>query len=118
MPASSTMSLALQTGAALTFAGKTTFGTTLDEDFDPIVLTGTNIIVTGATGHVIDGNGQNYCMSFVKYFLPRSPQFRWSYPHLFLFFANLRASQGMAKVPMVARRSQTISSWSRKSRTP
>lgn len=59
-PASSTISLALQTGAALTFAGKTTFGTTKDSDFDPIVLTGTDITVTGASGHVIDGNGQAY----------------------------------------------------------
>lgn len=59
-PASSTISLALQTGASLTFAGETTFGTTEDSDFDPIVLTGTDITVTGASGHVIDGNGQAY----------------------------------------------------------
>lgn len=59
-PASSTLSLALQTGAALTFAGTTTFGTTKDSDFDPIVLTGTSITVSGAAGHVIEGNGAAY----------------------------------------------------------
>lgn len=59
-PASSTLSLALQTGASLTFAGTTSFGTTVDSDFDPIVLTGTDITVTGAEGHVIEGNGAAY----------------------------------------------------------
>ncbi|KUI61334.1 putative endopolygalacturonase D [Cytospora mali] len=59
-PASSTMKLALQTGASLTFAGNTTFGTTVDSDFDPIVLSGTDITVTGAPGHIIDGNGPAY----------------------------------------------------------
>lgn len=54
-PASSTLSLALQTGAALTFAGETTFGTTADSNFDPIVLTGTDITVTRAPNHVVDG---------------------------------------------------------------
>ncbi|KAF1995551.1 glycoside hydrolase family 28 protein [Amniculicola lignicola CBS 123094] len=61
VPASSTLSLtALQTGGSVTFAGKTTFGTTADEDFDPVVITGTNVVITGAPGNVIDGNGQAY----------------------------------------------------------
>lgn len=59
-PASSTIKLSLQTGAALTFAGTTSFGYTEDSDFDPIVLTGTDITVTGASGNIIDGNGQAY----------------------------------------------------------
>lgn len=37
-----------------------TFGTTPDEDFDPIVLAGTDVTVVGAPGNVIDGNGQAY----------------------------------------------------------
>lgn len=36
------------------------FGTTLDSDFDPIVISGTDYTITGAEGHVIDGNGANY----------------------------------------------------------
>ncbi|CAN8105414.1 unnamed protein product [Discula destructiva] len=60
VPASSTLNLALATGAALTFAGKTTFGDTPNADYDPIVVSGTDITVTGAAGHVIDGNGQAY----------------------------------------------------------
>jgi polygalacturonase len=81
-PASSTINLAsLQTGTTVTFAGKTvssigslrqngfthetnqygqTFGYTEDSDFDPIVIGGTDITITGASGHVIDGNGQAY----------------------------------------------------------
>ncbi|KAE9373346.1 glycoside hydrolase family 28 protein [Stipitochalara longipes BDJ] len=60
-PASSTIDLsALQTGSTVIFAGTTSFGTTSDDDFDPIVIGGTDITVTGADGHVIDGNGAAY----------------------------------------------------------
>ncbi|THZ81768.1 endo-polygalacturonase D [Aureobasidium pullulans] len=60
-PASSTIDLtSLQTGTHVIFAGKTTFEDTNDKKFDPIVITGTDIIVEGADGHVIDGNGQSY----------------------------------------------------------
>ena len=44
----------------MTFAGTTSFGYTEDSDFDSIYIGGTDITVTGATGHVIDGNGQAY----------------------------------------------------------
>jgi len=37
-----------------------TFGDTFNSDFDPIVISGTGYTVTGAAGHVIDGNGQAY----------------------------------------------------------
>ncbi|KAF2704420.1 glycoside hydrolase family 28 protein [Pleomassaria siparia CBS 279.74] len=61
VPASSTLALtALQTGASVTFAGKLTFGTTADSDFDPVVIQGTDVVITGATGNVIDGNGAAY----------------------------------------------------------
>ncbi|KAF7591359.1 hypothetical protein BBP40_001637 [Aspergillus hancockii] len=60
-PPSSTIDLqSLQTGAAVIFAGKTTFGDTVDSDFDPIVISGTSVTITGADGHVIDGNGEAY----------------------------------------------------------
>ncbi|RDW83815.1 glycoside hydrolase family 28 protein [Aspergillus mulundensis] len=60
-PPSSTIDLQdLQTGAAVIFAGKTTFGTTADSDFDPIVISGTDLTITGTDDHVIDGNGQAY----------------------------------------------------------
>lgn len=60
-PASSTLDLSsLQTGASVVFAGETTFGYTEDSDFDPIVISGTNVIISGADGHVIDGNGPAY----------------------------------------------------------
>ncbi|KAK9786648.1 putative Endopolygalacturonase D [Seiridium cardinale] len=60
-PASSTIDLqALQTGATVTFAGTTSFGYTEDSDFDPMVISGHDITITGADGHVIDGNGQSY----------------------------------------------------------
>lgn len=61
MPASSTLDLqSLQTGAVVTFAGTTTFGTTPDSDFDPIVISGDSITIAGAAGHVIEGNGAAY----------------------------------------------------------
>ncbi|KIL87800.1 endopolygalacturonase [Fusarium avenaceum] len=50
----------LKDGATVTFAGKTTFATTADNDFDPIIVGGNNITITGAPGHVIDGNGPAY----------------------------------------------------------
>ncbi|ORY68342.1 glycosyl hydrolases family 28-domain-containing protein [Pseudomassariella vexata] len=60
-PASSTIDLqSLQTGTTVTFAGKTTFGTTADSDFDPMVISGHDITITGAAGHTIDGNGAAY----------------------------------------------------------
>jgi polygalacturonase len=37
-----------------------TFGTTKDSDFNPIEIGGTDVTITGAAGHVIDGNGQAY----------------------------------------------------------
>lgn len=108
VPASSTVSLALQTGAALTFAGKTTFGTTLDSDFDPIVLTGTDITVTGAAGHVIDGNGQNYC---------KSSEAKTTSRHSSIVSQNRDIAnrtvveQGTARAPTEAKRSRTTSLW-------
>ncbi|KAI1270757.1 BcPG3, endopolygalacturonase 3 [Xylariaceae sp. FL1019] len=60
-PPSSTIDLqGLQTGATVTFAGTTTFGQTDDDDFDPIVISGHSVTITGASGHVIDGNGPVY----------------------------------------------------------
>ncbi|PWY91494.1 endopolygalacturonase D [Aspergillus sclerotioniger CBS 115572] len=60
-PASSTIDLTgLQTGAAVIFAGETTFGDTYDDDFDPIVISGTDLTITGEEGHVINGNGEAY----------------------------------------------------------
>ncbi|KAF7896361.1 hypothetical protein EAF00_006375 [Botryotinia globosa] len=60
-PASSTIDLQkLQDGSTVTFSGTTSFGTTADSDFNPIVVKGTDITITGAAGHVIDGNGAAY----------------------------------------------------------
>ncbi|KAJ5983692.1 hypothetical protein N7481_005791 [Penicillium waksmanii] len=60
-PPSSTIDLqSLQTGATVTFAGTTTFGDTFDSDFDPIVISGTDITITGTSDHVIEGNGAAY----------------------------------------------------------
>ncbi|KAK1456122.1 glycosyl hydrolase family 28 [Colletotrichum cuscutae] len=50
----------LQTGTKVTFDGTTTFADTVDSSFDPIIISGTNIVVTGAPGHVIEGNGAAY----------------------------------------------------------
>ncbi|RKL32530.1 Polygalacturonase [Fusarium proliferatum] len=50
----------LKAGTTVTFKGKTTFATTADNDFDPIVISGSGVTITGASGHVIDGNGQAY----------------------------------------------------------
>lgn len=60
-PPSSTLDLQkLLPSAVVIFAGETTFGTTVDSDFDPIVVSGDYITITGAAGHVIDGNGAAY----------------------------------------------------------
>ncbi|TEY77323.1 hypothetical protein BOTCAL_0056g00320 [Botryotinia calthae] len=60
-PASSTIDLQkLKAGSTVTFSGTTSFGTTADSSFDPIVVKGTDITITGAPGHVIDGNGPAY----------------------------------------------------------
>lgn len=37
-----------------------TFGFTPDDDFNPIMISGSKLTITGAPGHVIDGNGQAY----------------------------------------------------------
>ncbi|KAF4775112.1 hypothetical protein HER10_EVM0006605 [Colletotrichum scovillei] len=50
----------LQTGTKVTFDGTTTFADTVDSSFDPIIISGTNIVITGAPGHVIEGNGAAY----------------------------------------------------------
>ncbi|KAJ0163345.1 putative endopolygalacturonase D [Colletotrichum tanaceti] len=50
----------LKNGATVTFDGTTTFATTVDKKFDPIIISGTDITVTGAPGHVIEGNGAAY----------------------------------------------------------
>ncbi|GKT54284.1 polygalacturonase 3 [Colletotrichum tofieldiae] len=50
----------LQNGATVTFDGTTTFATTVDKNFDPIIISGTDITVTGTPGHVIEGNGAAY----------------------------------------------------------
>ncbi|KAL0930136.1 endo-polygalacturonase, partial [Colletotrichum truncatum] len=59
-PASAINLQNLKNGATVTFAGKTTFGTTADNNFDPIIISGAGVTITGAPGHVIDGNGQAY----------------------------------------------------------
>lgn len=83
VPASSSLNLAsLKSGTTVTFEGKTvsetpepfppnlarytganftqTFGTTASSSFNPIVIGGTDITITGASGNVIDGNGASY----------------------------------------------------------
>ncbi|KAF3763858.1 family 28 glycoside hydrolase [Cryphonectria parasitica EP155] len=50
----------LQDNTVVTFSGTTSFGYTPDADFDPITVSGSSITITGATGHVIDGNGAAY----------------------------------------------------------
>lgn len=61
IPASTTLDLTgLQPSASVVFSGTTTFGYTPDEDFDPVVISGDYITVSGAAGAVIDGNGSAY----------------------------------------------------------
>lgn len=51
----------LQDGSKVTFAGTTTFeGVTAIKEFYPILFGGKDLYVTGAPGHVIDGNGSAY----------------------------------------------------------
>ncbi|KAJ6261199.1 Polygalacturonase [Drechslerella dactyloides] len=60
-PPSSSIDLQkLQPSATVVFAGLSTFGVTVNNDFDPIIISGSNILITGAPGHVIDGGGPNY----------------------------------------------------------
>ncbi|KAK6063511.1 glycosyl hydrolase family 28 [Seiridium cupressi] len=60
-PANSSIDLtSLQNGTTVTFAGNTTFGTTADHDFIPIKVSGSDLTITGAEGHVIEGNGAAY----------------------------------------------------------
>ncbi|KAI1855801.1 hypothetical protein JX265_012064, partial [Neoarthrinium moseri] len=60
-PANSTIDLThLQNGTTVTFAGNTTFGDTPDHDFIPIKVSGSKLTITGAPGHVIEGNGAAY----------------------------------------------------------
>ncbi|KAK7745865.1 hypothetical protein SLS53_002583 [Cytospora paraplurivora] len=61
LPASSTLDLQdLQPSAVVVFSGTTSFGYTPDNSFDPIVVSGDYITITGTADHVIDGNGQAY----------------------------------------------------------
>ncbi|KAJ6537741.1 glycosyl hydrolases family 28-domain-containing protein [Mycena capillaripes] len=58
VPTSTTLNLSkLKTGTTVTFAGKTTFAFT-DWDSDLIDIGGQDITIQGASGSVIDGNGQ------------------------------------------------------------
>ncbi|EXA30272.1 polygalacturonase [Fusarium oxysporum f. sp. pisi HDV247] len=50
----------LKDGATVTFAGNTTFDTTANNSFNPIRIGGKGVTITGASGHVIDGNGPAY----------------------------------------------------------
>ncbi|KAF4923083.1 putative endopolygalacturonase D [Colletotrichum viniferum] len=60
-PAASPIDLQkLKKGTKVTFDGTTTFATTVDSSFDPIIISGTDITITGAPGHVIEGNGAAY----------------------------------------------------------
>jgi hypothetical protein len=60
-PPSSSIDLSkVKQGAVVTFAGTTTFGFTNLSTFDPIILGGKAVRITGAPGHIIDGNGQAY----------------------------------------------------------
>ncbi|OLN87152.1 putative endopolygalacturonase D [Colletotrichum chlorophyti] len=60
-PANSPIDLQkLKDGATVTFDGTTTFETTVDKSFDPIIISGNGVTITGAPGHVIEGNGAAY----------------------------------------------------------
>ncbi|RAL61995.1 hypothetical protein DID88_002484 [Monilinia fructigena] len=50
----------LKAGTTVTFAGKTTFGFTNDSSFEPILIGGSGITITGEPDAIIDGNGQAY----------------------------------------------------------
>ncbi|KUI67703.1 Endopolygalacturonase D [Cytospora mali] len=60
IPASSTLSVSVPSGAALLFAGTMTVEYTPDASYTPIVLKGTNAKIAGLAGAVIDGQGAKY----------------------------------------------------------
>ncbi|RAL65346.1 hypothetical protein DID88_000914 [Monilinia fructigena] len=61
VPAGATLDLRnLRDGSTVTFSGTTTFGTTPISGFDPVLIHGRGITITGAPGHVIEGNGAAY----------------------------------------------------------
>jgi polygalacturonase len=61
MPADVSLDLTdLKAGTTVTFAGNTSFGYTEDSDFNPVQIKGKNLTITGASGHVISGNGAAY----------------------------------------------------------
>ena len=59
-PPNSSIELKLKQGSTVTFAGTTSFGYTNSSTFKPMLISGKNITVQGAPGHVIDGNGSMY----------------------------------------------------------
>ncbi|KAI4596733.1 hypothetical protein KJ359_005075 [Pestalotiopsis sp. 9143b] len=60
-PANSSIDLTdLKNGSTVTFAGTTSFGDTPDHDFLPIQISGSGLTITGAEGHVLEGNGAAY----------------------------------------------------------
>nr|ASM94209.1 endopolygalacturonase [Evansstolkia leycettana] len=61
VPSNSALDLtSAKDNSVITFEGTTTFGFTNSSSFNPILLSGNNITITGAPGSVIDGNGQLY----------------------------------------------------------
>ena len=50
----------VRANSRVTFAGCTTFDYSPYDAFNPIVLAGKNVTITGARGHVIDGSGGLY----------------------------------------------------------
>lgn len=61
VPANTTIDLTgLKDNTTVTFSGTTTFGYSPDSDFVAIQVSGSGITITGAEGHVIDGNGPAY----------------------------------------------------------
>lgn len=60
-PASSAIILTnLAPGTRIIFAGTTTFGYTPNSQFRPIQISGSNVVIEGAEGMVIDGGGEMY----------------------------------------------------------